>query len=84
MTRLGIKPKSTAPEADALTIRPSKLLFILWRMQEEFRGREEKLNMCFVDLEFKAFDRVPRKMIKMGIKKERIGSSVGVSSDEFV
>ena len=26
LTRLGIKPKSTAPEADALTTRPSKLL----------------------------------------------------------
>ena len=26
-------------------------LFILRRMQEEFRGREKKLYMCFVDLE---------------------------------
>ena len=26
LTRLGIKPKSTTPEADALTIRPSELL----------------------------------------------------------
>ena len=26
LTRLGIKPKSTAPEADALTTRPSELL----------------------------------------------------------
>ena len=47
LTRLGIKPKSTAPEVDALTIRPSELLFILWRMHEEFRGREKKLNLCF-------------------------------------
>ena len=30
-------------------------LFILRRMQEEFRGREKKLYMCFLDLE-KAFD----------------------------
>ena len=29
-------------------------------MQEEFREREQKLYMCFVDLE-KAFDRVMRK-----------------------
>ena len=26
LTRLGIKPKSTAPEVDALTTRPSELL----------------------------------------------------------
>ena len=26
LTRLGIKPKSTAPEADAVTTRPSELL----------------------------------------------------------
>ena len=38
-------------------------LFILRRMQEEFRGKEKKLYMCFVDLE-KVFDRVPRKMMK--------------------
>ena len=56
-------------------------LFILKRMQEEFREREQKLYMCFVDLE-KAFDRVPRK--GMGIKKERIGRSVGASSAEFI
>ena len=28
LTRLGIKPKSTAPEADALITRPSELLTI--------------------------------------------------------
>ena len=37
-------------------------LFIL-RMQEEFRGREKKLYVCFVDLE-KAFDTVPRKVME--------------------
>ena len=31
MTRLGIKPKSTAPEADALTTRPSELYFFISR-----------------------------------------------------
>ena len=36
-------------------------LFILRRMQEEFRGREKKLYTCFANLE-KAFDRVPRKV----------------------
>ena len=29
LTRLGIKPESTPPEADALTTRPSDLLFSL-------------------------------------------------------
>ena len=34
LTRLGIKPKSTAPEADVLTIRPSELL----NVKQEKRG----------------------------------------------
>ena len=38
-------------------------LFILRRMQEEFREREQKLYMCFVDLE-KAFDTIPRKVME--------------------
>ena len=38
-------------------------LFILRRMQEEFRGRKKKVYMCFVDLE-KAFDSVPRKVME--------------------
>ena len=32
LIRLGIKPKSTAPEADALTIRPSELFEIMGKM----------------------------------------------------
>ena len=44
-------------------------LFILRRMQEEFRGREEKLYMCFVDLE-KAFDRVLRKVMEWALRKK--------------
>ena len=43
-------------------------LFILRRVQEEFRGREHKLYMCFVDLE-KAFDRVPRKVMEWALRK---------------
>ena len=41
-------------------------LFILRRMQEKFREREQKLYMCFVDLE-KAFDRVPRKVMEWAL-----------------
>ena len=44
-------------------------LFILRRMQEEFRGREKKLYMCFVELE-KAFDRVPRKEMEWALRKK--------------
>ena len=58
------------------------LLFILRRMQEEFRGREKKLYMCFVDLE-KALDRVPRKVMEWASSKKELGS-VGASSDVFI
>ena len=44
-------------------------LFILRRMLEEFREREQKLYMCFVDLE-KAFDRVPTKVMEWALKKK--------------
>ena len=46
-------------------------LFILRRMQEEFRGREKKLYMCFVDLE-KAFDKVPRKVMEWALRKKSL------------
>ena len=46
-------------------------LFILRRMQEEFRGREQKLYMCFVDLE-NTFDRVPRKVMKWALRKKSL------------
>ena len=44
--------------------------FILRRMQEEFRGREKKLFMCFLYLE-KAFDRVPRKVMEWSLIKKK-------------
>ena len=44
-------------------------LFIRKRMQEEFRGRDKKLYMCFVDLE-KAFDRVPREVMQWALRKK--------------
>ena len=44
-------------------------LFILRRMQEEFRGKKKKLYMCFVDLE-KAFDWVSRKVMEWALRKD--------------
>ena len=44
-------------------------LFILRRMQEEYRESEKKMYMCFVDLE-KAFDRVPRKVMEWALRKD--------------
>ena len=38
-------------------------LFLVRRMQEEYRKKDEKLYMCFVDLE-KACDRVPRRVMQ--------------------
>ena len=38
-------------------------LFIVRRMQEEYRIRKKKLRMYFVDIE-KAFDRVLRKVME--------------------
>ena len=49
----------------------TQTLFILRRMKEEFRGREKKLYMCFVDLE-KAFDRVPRKVMEWALRKTEL------------
>ena len=37
-------------------------LFVVRRMQEEYRDKKKKLYMCFVDI--KAFDRVPRKVME--------------------
>ena len=46
-------------------------LFILRRIQDEFRGRQKKLYMCFLDLE-KAFDRVSRKVMEWALRKKSL------------
>ena len=46
----------------------TRALFILRRIREEFRRKEKKLCMCFVDLE-KAFDRVRRKVAEWAQNK---------------
>ena len=35
-------------------------IFIVWKMQENYQKKNNKLYMCFVDME-KAFNRVPRR-----------------------
>ena len=44
-------------------------LFVVRRMQEEYRNKRKKLYMCFVDFE-KTFDRVPRKVIGWAMRKK--------------
>ena len=43
-------------------------IFIVRQMQEKFRSKGKKLYFGFVDLE-KAFDRVPREMIRWAVRK---------------
>ena len=38
-------------------------------MQEEYREKDKKLYMCFVDLE-KAFDRVPKRVMQLALRKK--------------
>ena len=44
-------------------------LFVVRRMQEEYRNNKKKLYICFVDIE-KAFDRVPRKVMEWAMRKK--------------
>ena len=46
-------------------------VFLLRRLQEEYRARGKKLYMCFVDLE-KAFDRVPRRVMEWAMRRKGI------------
>ena len=46
-------------------------VFILRRLQEEYRKVDKKLYMCFVDME-KAFDRIPRKVIEWALRKKSL------------
>ena len=46
-------------------------VFILWRLQEEYLDKENKLCMSFVDLE-KAFGRVPAGVSEWAISKRGI------------
>ena len=44
-------------------------IFIVRRMQEDYQKKDNKLYMCFVDME-KAFDRVPRKVLEWTMRKK--------------
>ena len=44
-------------------------LFIVRRMQEEYREKNKKLDMCFVNLE-KAFATIPRKVMQWALRKK--------------
>ena len=40
-------------------------------MQEEYRKKDKKLYMCFIDLE-KAFDRVPKRVMQWALRKKEL------------
>ena len=44
-------------------------LLILRMLQEEYPVKEKRFTCVFLDLE-KAFDRIPRKMLEWGMRKE--------------
>ena len=50
---------------------PIDAVFILRWIQEEYLGKQEKLYMCFVDLE-EAFDGVPRKVVEWAMRQKGI------------
>ena len=49
--------------------------FIVRRMQEGCQKKDKKLYMCFVDME-KAFDRVPRKVMKWVMRKKGLSEVI--------
>ena len=44
-------------------------LFLVQRLQKEHQVKDKRMYMCFVDLE-KAFDRVPRRVMKWAMRKK--------------
>ena len=50
-------------------------VFILRRLQEEYRDKGKKLYMCFVDLE-KAFDRAPRRVMEWAMRQRELPEAI--------
>ena len=50
-------------------------IFIVRRMQEEYQKKNKNLHMCFVDMK-KAFDRVPRKVMELAMKKKGLSEVI--------
>ena len=50
-------------------------IFIVRRVQEEYQKKNNKLYMCFVDIE-KAFDRVPRKVMEWAMRKKGLSKVI--------
>ena len=49
--------------------RTTDALFIVKRMQDEYRGKDKKLYVCFVDLE-KAFDSISKRVMQQAPRKK--------------
>ena len=50
-------------------------ILIVRRMQEEYQKKNKNLYMCFVDIE-KAFDRVPRKVMELAMRKKGLSEVI--------
>ena len=57
-------------------------LFVIQRMQEEYRDKKKKLYMCFVDIE-KAFDGVPRKVMEWTMRKKGLPEVISRAVTSF-
>ena len=50
-------------------------LFVVRRMQEEYKDKKKKFYMCFVNIG-KAFDRVPRKVMEWAMSEKSLSEVI--------